>query len=615
MQRKRWSLPLLGLLVSSLLLACGSRHAAADRPTPDAALHRTTTSGDVAGFIGRYGSAVWLGIPYAAPPVGPQRWRAPAPPPRWDGVRDAVAPASPCVQYASRFGGLEDLPRGAPAGAEDCLYLNVYAPRSATPGTGRLPVMVWIHGGGNVVGHAGFFDGGNLAAREDVVVVTINYRLGPFGWFRHPALRDAGASELDRSGNFGTLDQVRALEWVRDNAEAFGGDPGNVTVFGESAGGTDVFALLLAPPARGLFHRAIVESGNLFFGAPATAEGFVDDPQPSHPNASGEAAARMLVAAGGAADRVAAKAKLAAMPPEETAAWLRSQPAYDVMRAFPIAASGEMVDVPRMFRDGTVLPAEDPLVALGRDAGHAHVPVLVGTNRDENKLFMFASPALVRRWFGVIPRLRDAATYQLDAEYLARLWKATGADEPAAALSASQREPVFVYRFDWDEEPTILGADLPQMLGAAHGFEIPFVFGHFDLGREASRIFTADNAQGREALSSQMMGYWAQFARTGDPGRGTAGTQPEWPPWHGSPRFLVLDTPDGGGIRASTEGVTSRSVVAAVDADPRLATQRDRCRVFHTLASWGRGFDRSAYPTAGAHGCADFPFDGFAAPG
>ena len=179
--------------------------------------------------------------------------------------------------------------RGAPAGAEDCLYLNVYAPRSATPGTGRLPVMVWIHGGGNVVGHAGFFDGGNLAAREDVVVVTINYRLGPFGWFRHPALRDAGASELDRSGNFGTLDQVRALEWVRDNAAAFGGDPGNVTVFGESAGGTNVFALLLAPPARGLFHRAIVESGNLSFGAPATAEGFVDDPQPSHPNASGEA--------------------------------------------------------------------------------------------------------------------------------------------------------------------------------------------------------------------------------------------------------------------------------------------------------------------------------------
>jgi carboxylesterase type B len=127
----------------------------------------------------------------------------------------------------------------------------------------------------------------------------------------------------------------------------------------------------------------------------------------------------MLVAAGGAADRVAAKAKLEAMPPEETAAWLRSQPAYDVMRAFPIAASGEMVDVPRVFRDGAVLPAEDPLAALGRDAGHAHVPVLVGTNRDENKLFMFSSPALVRRWFGVIPRLRDAATYQLDAEYLA----------------------------------------------------------------------------------------------------------------------------------------------------------------------------------------------------
>jgi para-nitrobenzyl esterase len=613
MRPNGWSrmLPVLLVPIVTLALACRSRQAA-DRRTPDPALRRTTTSGDVAGFVGRYGSAVWLGIPYAAPPVGPQRWRAPAPPARWDGVRDAVATGSPCMQYASRFGGLEDLPRGQPVGAEDCLFLNLYAPRTATPGTGRLPVMVWIHGGGNVVGHAGFFDGGNLAARENVIVVTINYRLGPFGWFRHPALRDASASDLDASGNFGTLDQIRALEWVRDNAAAFGGDPGNVTVAGESAGGTDVFALLLAPRARGLLHRAIVESGSLAFGTPAAAEGFVDDPRPSHPNSSGEAAARMLVAAGGAADRAAAKTGLAAMSPGETAAWLRNRPAADVMRGYPIGATGELVDVPRMFRDGIVLPAGDPLEALGRPDGHAHVPVIVGTNRDESKLFMFNDPALVRRWFGVIPRLRDAAAYQLDAEYLARMWKATGADEPAAALGASQREPVFVYRFDWDEEPTILGADLARMLGAAHAFEIPFVFGHWDLGREGSRIFTADNAPGREALSAQMMGYWAQFARSGNPGRGTAGTQPEWPAWEGSPRYLVLDTPAGGGIRPSTDGVTTATVVAEVDADPRLSTKRDRCRLFHTLATWGRGFDRAAYAAAG---CADYPFDGFAGPG
>ncbi|HKA28302.1 MAG TPA: carboxylesterase family protein [Candidatus Binatia bacterium] len=603
----RTGLPLVVWL--GLLVACGAR--APERHAPDPALRRTTTSGDVVGFVGPYGNAAWLGIPYAAPPVGSMRWRAPAPPARWDGVREAVAFGSPCVQYASSFGGMEDLPRGAPAGSEDCLFLNVYTPRTATPGSARLPVMMWIHGGGNTVGHAGFFDGGNVAARENVVVVTINYRLGPFGWFRHAALRNAGASDLDGSGNFGTLDQVRALEWVRDNATAFGGDPENVTIFGESAGGQNVFALLLAPPARGLFHRAIVESGGLDFRTTETAEGFTDDPQPGHPNSSGEAAARMLVTSGAVADRAAARVKLAAMSPEETAVFLRSRAAFDVLRAFPPGASGDFIELPRVFRDGVVLPAGDPLEALGRSGAHAEVPVMVGTNRDENKLFMFSDPALVRRWFGIIPRLRDPVSYQVDAEYLARMWKATGADQPAATLSASQRAPVFVYRFDWDEEPTILGADLPLMLGAAHGFEIPFVFGHFDLGRQGSRIFTAGNAPGRETLSAQMMGYWAQFARTGDPGQGTDGTQPLWPRWDGTSRYLVLDTPAGGGVRTSTDGVTSASVVAAVDADARLRTQRDKCRVFRTLASWGRGFDRADYPTAGAHGCAQYPFDSF----
>src|SRR5262249_9099617 len=253
-ERARWLLRcdrmrlLLPVLVSlALVTACGSR--ATERPAPEQSLRRTTTSGEVVGSVGRYGSATWLGIPYAAPPVGALRWRAPEPPPRWDGVREALVAGSPCVQYAGPFGGINDVKRLEPAGYEDCLFLNVYAPRAATP-TSRLPVMVWIHGGGNSVGHAGTYDGGNLTERENVVVVTINYRLGPFGWLRHAALRGDGTTDLDRSGNFGTLDQIRALEWVRDNVAVFGGDPGNVTVFGESAGGRNVVALLDARPAR-----------------------------------------------------------------------------------------------------------------------------------------------------------------------------------------------------------------------------------------------------------------------------------------------------------------------------------------------------------------------------
>ena len=230
------------------------------------------------GYTGRYGSHVWLGIPYAEPPVGERRWRAPAPPAAWSGAREALAFGDHCPQIASPFGGVTDAPAGSISGSEDCLYLNVYAPRME-PGAAaqaKLPVLVWIHGGGNVVGLADFYDGGRLAQSQDVIVVTLNYRLGPLGWFRHAALRE-GASPAEQSGNFATLDLVRALEWVRENAASFGGDPGNVTIFGESAGGTNVFTLLLSPLANGLFQRAIVQSGDAGMTAPAQAENFRDD--------------------------------------------------------------------------------------------------------------------------------------------------------------------------------------------------------------------------------------------------------------------------------------------------------------------------------------------------
>src|SRR5262245_8269705 len=240
---------LLAPLAAALLAACGGPLKDA-RPSADASSQRALPAGDVVGFTGSYGDHAWRGIPYAEPPVGALRWRAPRPLPRWSGEREALVSGAPCPQIASVYSGA---PRGKKdiVGSEDCLVLDVYAPRfarDAVPsGAAALPVMLWIHGGGNTIGSASFYDGGHLAAAENVVVVVVQYRLGALGWLRHAALRAEGGSDADRSGNFGTLDTIRALEWVRDNVAAFGGDPQRVTIFGESAGGNNVFALLLSP--------------------------------------------------------------------------------------------------------------------------------------------------------------------------------------------------------------------------------------------------------------------------------------------------------------------------------------------------------------------------------
>jgi para-nitrobenzyl esterase len=550
---------------------------------------------------------VWLGLPYAAPPTGDRRWREPVPPAPWTGVREALAPGAPCVQYASPFGGIRTVPANTPVGDEDCLYLNVYAPRAATP-TAFLPVMVWIHGGGNTVGAGTLYDGGELAATQNVVVVTLNYRLGPFGWFRHASLRSDATTDAERSGNFATLDLVRALEWVQNDIAAFGGDPARVTVFGESAGGTNTLTLLLSPQAIGLFHRAIVESGGLHMSDPVGAEAFVDGPTAEPANTSNEAIARLLVTQGRARDRADAKTRIGTMPRAELATWLRQVSARDLLAAYAPLPSAGLIGMPTVFRDDTVLPSEPYLERLRRADGWNRVPVMLGTNHDENKLFMFASPVWVRRWFGFVPRLIEPERYDAVAQALSRTWQATGAEELATAMRTAGATDVYVYRFDWNEEPTILGTDLSRMLGASHGFEIPFVFGHFDLGRDANRLFTRENEPGRAELSAAMMTYWATFAATGRPGGGPDARLPAWPAWSvGTPSFLVLDTAAGGGIRASQETTTREAVLAAIATDPRLPTSRDRCLAYHDLVQWSGTLSRAAYDAK----CPDHAFDGY----
>jgi para-nitrobenzyl esterase len=537
--------------------------------------------------------------------------------PPWAGTREALASGTPCSQLASPLGGVADAELGTPVGSEDCLYLDVYAPRFAPDqvptGPARLPVMVWIHGGGNTVGYAGLYHGGNLAASRDVIVVAVHYRLGPFGWLAHPALRGEDTSAAERSGNFGLLDQIRALEWVQANIDAFGGDPGRVTIFGESAGGRNVAMLLLSPRAGGLFQRAIVQSGGVGTLAPARAENWLDDPVPGDAHSSSEILAKLLVADGTAADREGARAWLAERDDPEIADYLRAKPAVEILEAYR-REGGAGLEVPQMFADGYVLPRQDALSRFRR-GGHNGVPVILGTNRDENKLFLSFDPDHAQMRLGLVPAARDPERFQSLAEHLSALWKATGADAPAEALYASQPGRVFVYRFDWDEELSLPWIRLDRMLGASHGFEIPFVFGHWDLGPRAVGLFTIFNRGARRELSEQMMSYWAEFAYAGDPGQGRDGKLLRWLPWDEAEpeahKYVILDTEDGGGVRMGSEPVTVEAVLAAVAGDARLRDPRERCVVYHELAdwAWGRGFDREDYGRLGA--CAQFPYDGY----
>jgi len=578
---------LAGSLVAAIALAaCASQ----PQPVAESGSQRRVPGGEVVGFADA-GAYVWRGIPFASA----ERWRPPGPPEPWQGVREALAPAPACPQF--EFGG-------EVTGTEDCLALNVFAPRDAA----RLPVMVFIHGGGNSMGSAAFYDGARLAEENRVVVVTIQYRLGVLGWFAHEALRADAASPEEASGNFATLDMIRALAWVRDHIAAFGGDPSRVTLFGESAGGVNVFSLLLSPAAQGLFHRAITQSGFAATFSMAQAENRTDDPEPGESGSSAEVLLRLLEQDGSASDRVSAKRAADAMGQAETAAYLRGKSARELLDTFarPDEGFGGIYVAPFALRDGHVIPDEDPLERFARGA-HNQVPVVLGTNRDEHKLFLaFLSPH-VRRVFNVPLGFHDRRRYDLVSEYGAKLWKASGADEPAAAMRDSQGPSVFGYRFDWDELARPFFLDLPSLIGAGHALELLFVFGGTDSGFGS---YVVEHEQSAEELSQQMRSYWAQLAYTGSPGRGQSGELPEWAPWSNAPgaaRFMVFDSSRGGGLRMSPDSLTAEEVLAQVASDQRIASTAERCEIYQTFVQWSDAVTPEQYETLDGGVCKAHP--------
>ncbi len=461
------------------------------------------------------------GIPYARAPLGDLRWRPPQPPDSWPGVRDAseFGPIAPQNGPAPGIAGTAD-PSSGEVQSEDCLSLNVWtrtlpvAP--AAPGRGR-PVMVFVHGGGFTSGSGSVFlyRGGSLARNGDAVVVTINYRLGALGFLGHPGLSEADGS----TGNWGLHDQVAALRWVRAHIGVFGGDPANVTVFGESAGGFSIASLLGAPAAAGLFRRAVVQSGaahvHTLEDAARTAEELA--------GVLGLASCdRSVLGAVPAADLVAATDELG--------------------RRHPDPGSLPLVFLPVV--DGTFL-TRDPLgaVAAGSASG---VDLLIGTNRDELAFYALGDPDLlaldeegaVRRLLHALPDVmpgpvfeayRAARRARSESVTPSDIWIAAGTDIvfrwPSLQLAAAHAERAgtgtrtYVYLFEW-ESPAFGG-----LLGSCHALELPFVFGA--VNRPVVQMLSGSGPD-VERLSSHMQRSWLSFAASGDPGHEGIGA---WRPW------------------------------------------------------------------------------------
>lgn len=498
-KQRNWLLPILAFCVLShtcILLA-------ADPVTTPKV---KTAQGEAAGkWIENGTQKAFLGLPYAAPPIGDLRWKAPQPPAPWKGLRDATNFGARCEQWHI-WNDYIFLDAGP---SEDCLFLNVYTPASAKP-TSKLPVMVWIHGGGFVAGAGSEprYTNSALVSRN-VVLVTLNYRLGVFGFLANQDLANEGKGH---AGNYGLMDMVAALQWVKANAAQFGGDPQNVTIFGESAGSFSVNALMAAATAQGLFQKAIGESG-AFFGSVIPM-----------PTVAGRAKSDQAWT-----DSLGAK----------TLAELRAMPADAILTEAKKRSTIGFAPV----IDGQLLTESIPATfAAGREA---HVPTIIGWNRDE-RAGTLSKGMTAEKWkayatehygkqapqfLAAFPAASDAQAVQSADAYTTAGFIALGAWRWVEAQTATGHAPVYRYRFDLGS-PT---SEVHPIAGYAfHSDELEYVFGTLD-----TRVGATWRPEDRK-LSDELIAYWTNFARTGDPnGKGLA----NWPRYDRDHQLLHLDAP------------------------------------------------------------------------
>lgn len=516
---------LAGVVVALALTACGGSGSGSNpSKAPDVAL---TANGSVQA-VDRLGMRSYFGIPFAAPPVGNLRWMPPAPAPQFTVLANNQS-AAPCLQTGTSSFKL-------PNAKEDCLYLDVHAPT----GDGPFPVMVWIHGGAFNTGGAVTYADPSPLVSNGVIVVNIAYRMGAMGFLGHPALKDSNGSV----GNYGIMDQQAALRWVQENIGAFGGDRSNVTIFGESAGGFSVMTHLASPLSRGLFSKAIVQSGGYAFDRQVA--------QASLETQSTTIVNNALAAAG-------------VTCPTIDASCLRGL-STDVVSNQLATAFNAIYSSPVPSIDGKVLPKS--VKATFAAGENNKVPVVNGSNRDEWSLFLAArelslpplTAAGYQPYLQASLGLTAAQAAGVAAAYPLAAYGADVADQPSLAATAvgtdlifacqalniskrvlAQSSPVWMYEFrDRTAIPSIGRATTSFPQGAGHSYELQYLFNLRDL----------ENSERRE-LQTTMSRYWTNFARTGNPNNG-ASVPATWPSFTATDKVLGLDVASGGGITQLT---------------------------------------------------------------
>jgi len=527
-----------------------------------------TSSGIVEGYK-KNGVINWDDIPYAQAPIGNLRWKAPR---KIDNPSAIITSKENnfCVQRPSGMGGSQG--EGFFSGTEDCLYLDIKAPTNYT--NQALPVMFWVHGGGNTSGLKDLYNFSKLANKHNIIVITINYRLGPFGWFTHPAIQEL-QSGIDSSSNFGTLDIIQALEWVQSNVSLFGGDPNNVTIFGESAGGHNVLSLLVSKKAKGLFHKAISQSG--YTTSISKKFAYKQDIKSSTSNhtsfniVNGILSKRKINESQEVLKKDTIRKILLDMSAEEFFSFYSDRHSYE--------------EIPLLTADVIVIPAMGLSKALSSRDHLNFVPTIAGSNRDEVKLWLASAKYFVDLKFSPLGKLfgipkislKDEDTFNIFNHYRSSAWKLRGVDGPLMSMKKAGNKDLFAYRYDWDDHRRFMIGDFRKLVGAAHASEIPLLTGNNKLVGSYG-FFLYPKGPSKKFTSKNMMLFWANFAKYGVPGKSTNSI--EWTSYQSKneskSNFIILDNRSN--LKMSSDSITFESLLADLYNEEKV-TDIEKCVV------------------------------------